>query len=146
MRWIHKTDSRRRGWHGSGFTLIELLVVLSILGLIAAFAGPRLFKSLGGAKTDAAKIQIENIAAGIDLYKLETGQYPPTLLALIEAPAGAERWNGPYLRKKTIPKDPWGRDFIYQFPGENGPFDLSSLGADGMPGGTGEDADVVGWE
>lgn len=130
----------------AGFTLIELLVVLSILGLIAAFAGPRLFKSLGGAKTDAAKIQIENISAGIDLYRLEIGSFPPELRALIEAPSGAERWNGPYLRKKVIPKDPWGRDFVYQLPGNHGPYDLYSLGADGAQGGDGEDADIVSWE
>lgn len=129
-----------------GFTLIELLVVLAILGMIAAFAGPRLFKSLGGAKSDAAKIQIDNLSAGIDLYKLEVGDYPPDLNALIEEPSGSDKWNGPYLRKKVIPKDPWGNEFVYRTPGENGPFDLLSLGADKSEGGEGEDRDVVSWE
>ncbi len=129
-----------------GFTLIELLVVLTILGMIAAFAAPQVFKYLGGAKSDSARIQIENLGATIDLYRLEVGSYPPTLEALVSRPAGAERWNGPYLKKSKVPKDPWGRDFIYRFPGEHGPYDLLSLGADGVEGGEGENADVTSWE
>ena len=129
-----------------GFTLIELLVVLAILALIASFAGPQVFKWLGGAKTDAAAIQIENLSAGIDLYKLDVGAYPPTLEALVAPPSGAERWNGPYLRKPVIPKDPWGREYVYRLPGQYGPYDLISLGADNVEGGEGEDRDVVSWE
>ena len=141
--------SRRRAsehTNARGLTLIELLVVLSILGLIAAFAGPRLFKSLGGAKADAAKIQIENLGAGIDLYKLELGEFPSDLNDLVEAPADNARWNGPYLRKKVVPKDPWGHDYVYRMPGEHGPYDLISLGADAVEGGDGEAADIVSWE
>jgi len=129
-----------------GFTLVELLVVLAILGMIAAFAAPRVFKYLGGARSDTARIQIENLSSGIDLYKLEMATYPPTLEALIEPPSGAQGWNGPYLRKRVIPKDPWGHDYVYRMPGEHGPYDLLSLGADHAEGGEGEDRDIVSWE
>jgi general secretion pathway protein G len=128
-----------------GFTLLELLVVLAILGLIATFAAPQVLKWLSGAKSDSARIQIEALGTGIDLYRLEVGSYPPDLEALVSQPSGVDRWNGPYLKKRTVPKDPWGRDFIYRYPGENGPYDLYTLGADGQEGGSGEDADVASW-
>ncbi|MDH3314430.1 MAG: type II secretion system major pseudopilin GspG [Gammaproteobacteria bacterium] len=128
-----------------GFTLLELLVVLAILGLIATFAAPQVLKWLSGAKSDSARIQIEALSTGIDLYRLEVGSYPPDLEALVSQPPGADRWDGPYLKKRTVPKDPWGRDYIYRYPGENGPYDLYTLGADGQEGGSGEDADVVSW-
>ena len=130
----------------SGFTLIELLVVLAILALIASFAGPQVFKWLGDSKSKSALVQIENLGSGIDLYRLEVGEYPPTLEALVSQPPGASRWSGPYLRKKTLPKDPWGNPFTYRAPGENGPYDLISLGADNIEGGEGEDRDIVSWE
>ena len=129
-----------------GFTLLELLVVLAILGLIATFAAPQVLKWLSGAKSDSARIQIEALGTGIDLYRLEVGSYPPDLEALVEQPAGADRWDGPYLKKRTVPKDPWGREYIYRYPGANGPYDLYTLGADGQEGGSGEDADVVSWQ
>ena len=130
----------------AGFTLIELLVVLAILALIASFAGPQVFKWLGDSKSKSAQVQIESLGSGIDLYKLEVGDYPPSLEALVRAPAGVARWNGPYLRKKVIPSDPWGNPFVYRIPGEHGPYDLYSLGADNIEGGEGEDRDVVSWE
>ncbi|MDH3412164.1 MAG: type II secretion system major pseudopilin GspG, partial [Gammaproteobacteria bacterium] len=97
-----------------GFTLLELLVVLAILGLIATFAAPQVLKWLSGAKSDSARIQIEALSTGIDLYRLEVGSYPPDLEALVSQPPGADRWDGPYLKKRTVPKDPWGRDYIYR--------------------------------
>ena len=133
--------SRKRG-----FTLLELLVVLAILGLIATFAAPRVLKWLSGARSDAARIQIDALGTGLDLYRLEVGRYPPTLEALVTKPSDADRWNGPYLKKIVVPKDPWGRDYVYRNPGENGPYDLVSLGADGAAGGEGEDRDVVSWQ
>ncbi len=136
----------RYGCPYRGFTLLELLVVLAILGLIAAFAAPQVFKYLTGAQVDSARIQIENIGTGIDLYRLEVGTYPPELEALIERPAGADRWNGPYLKKKVIPKDPWGHEYVYRYPGKNGPYDLLSLGADNAEGGDGDARDIVSWE
>ena len=131
-----------------GFTLLELLVVLVILGMLAALAGPRVMKYVSSAKSDTAQLQVEEFGAALDMYKLETGRYPNTqegLQALVEAPGGATNWNGPYLKKKTVPKDPWGADYIYASPGQHGAFDLSSLGADGREGGEGEDRDIVSW-
>lgn len=131
-----------------GFTLIELLVVLVILGLLAGLVGPRVLKYLGGAKSDTARLQIEEFGAGLDLFHLEVGRYPTTeegLSALTAKPTGIENWYGPYLKKKNIPADPWGNDYHYRSPGENGDYDLYSLGRDNSDGGEGEDADVVSW-
>ena len=131
-----------------GFTLIELLVVLVILGLLASLAGPKVMNYLGGAKSDSAHLQVEEFGASLDLFKLETGRYPTTqegLQALVQAPAGLTGWNGPYLKKKTLPKDPWGNEYIYVSPGQHGPYDLSSLGADNREGGDGENKDLTSW-
>ena len=145
-RFIFNAGQITSGRRATGFTLLELLVVLAILGLIATFAAPQVLKWLSGAKSDSARIQIEAVSSAIDLYRLEVGSYPPDLEALVTQPSGVDRWDGPYLRKKTVPKDPWGRDYIYRNPGENGPYDLYTLGADGQEGGSGEDADVVSWQ
>ena len=144
--------NRKRCWSrrvAAGFTLIELLVVLVILGLLAGLVGPRIMDQLGGAKTKTARLQIEDLSATLDLYRLEVGRYPTTsegLQALIEAPAGASRWNGPYLKKELIPKDPWDNDYQYRSPGEHGDFDLYSLGADNAPGGEDESQDIESWK
>ena len=119
---------------------------MAILGLMAALVGPRVFQSLGTAQADSAKVQIESLAAGIDLYRLEVGRLPPDLTALVQAPPNAPRWNGPYLRKKVLPKDPWDRPYLYRVPGQHHAYDLWSYGADGVAGGDGENADIVGWE
>lgn len=132
-----------------GFSLIELLVVLAILGLLAGLVGPQVLKFLGSSKTKTAKLQIEDLGAALDLYRLEVGRYPNAsegIVALVAQPSGAGNWNGPYLKKKDIPKDPWGNDYQYRFPGENGAYDLFSLGADNAEGGDGESRDVVSWE
>jgi general secretion pathway protein G len=131
-----------------GFTLVELLVVLIILGLIAAFAAPQVIKYVAGAKSDSAKIQIERLGGILDLYRLEVGRYPSAeegLIALVERPADAEGWNGPYVKKEDAVIDPWRRPYLYAFPGEHGDYDLYSLGADGQDGGEGEDRDVTSW-
>lgn len=131
-----------------GFTLIELLVVLVILGLLAALVAPRVLNRLGESKQKIARTQLEMLESALDQFKLDTGRYPTTeegLEALIKNP-GIKGWNGPYLKKNKIPKDPWGRDFIYKCPGEHGEYDLYSLGADGKPGGKGENADITSWE
>ncbi len=129
-----------------GFTLLEMLVVLTILALMAAVVAPRVLKSLGGARSDTALAQIAALGTGIDLYQLETGALPPTLQALVEKPPGVTRWNGPYLKKRVIPKDPWGNNYFYQAPGKNADYDLYSLGADRAPGGANEDRDINNWE
>ena len=132
----------------NGFTLIELLVVLVILGLLAGLVGPQVLRYTGSAKSDTARLQIEELGAGLDLFHLEVGRYPTTdegLVALTAEPAGVDNWNGPYLKKRDIPADPWGNTYHYRAPGENGDYDLYSLGRDNTDGGEGEDADVVSW-
>ncbi|MDF1584268.1 MAG: type II secretion system major pseudopilin GspG [Methyloprofundus sp.] len=133
----------------SGFTLIELLVVLAIIGLLAGLVGPQVMKHLGSSKSKAAKVQIEDLAGALDMYRMDAGRYPSTsegLKALVEKPADARAWNGPYLRKNNVPQDPWMYDYHYVSPGEHGSFDLYSLGADNAPGGEGENQDVNSWE
>ena len=133
----------------TGFTLVELLVVLAILGLIAGLVGPQIMKQLGSAKTDTAKLQIEDLGAALDIFYLENGRYPTSqegLNALVEKPAGLDNWNGPYLKKKNVPKDPWQNDYQYQSPGQNGEYDLYSYGADKQPGGDGKNRDINSWE
>lgn len=133
-----------------GFTLIELLVVLVILGMLAGLVGPQVMKYLGSAKSKTARLQVEELSTALDLYRLELGRYPAIeegLAVLVQAPAGMEtQWKGPYLKKKVLPKDPWGFDYHYRYPGEQGVYDLFSLGADNTAGGEGEDADILGWE
>ncbi len=137
--------SRRRG--ARGFTLIELLVVLVILGLIIGIVAPRAVDFLSGAKSDVAAIQVESLASALDLYRLDVGRYPTTqegLAALVVAPSGSSGWGGPYLDDEEVPRDPWNNAYVYQAPGPGGrAYRLMSLGADGQPGGEGEDADIV---
>ncbi|WP_428033769.1 type II secretion system major pseudopilin GspG [Amphritea sp.] len=132
-----------------GFTLLEILVVLVILGLLAGLVGPRVLKHLDSSKTKTAMLQIQELGAALDLYRLEVGSYPNTeqgLDALINAPEGVSSWNGPYLKKKVVRMDPWGHEYRYKFPGENGEYDLFSLGADNNEGGEGENADIASWK
>ena len=132
----------------AGFTLIELLVVLVILGLLAAFVAPQVLNYLGKAKTDVARAQVMNIASILDLYRLEVGRYPDQqegLDALLQPPADAERWNGPYVKKADALMDPWGAVYQYRMPGEYGAYDLYTLGADQAEGGEGEDQDITSW-
>jgi general secretion pathway protein G len=136
--------SRSRG--GSvGFTLVELLVVLAILTLLAGIVGPRVLGQLGGAKSRTAAVQIADIEKAMELFKLDVGRFPTTeegLEALATRPATVSSgWAGPYL-KGTIPNDPWGKPYRCQGAGPNGAIEILSLGADGAPGGEGENADV----
>lgn len=138
--------NRRR--NSAGFTLIELLVVLAILGLLIGLVTPQVIKYLGRAKTDAARVDLHNIEAALDLYRLDLGRYPSEqegLKALVEQPAGLDRWQGPYIKQKGVPTDPWGHPYHYRIPGEHGEYDLYSLGADDAPGGTGDNQDVTNW-
>jgi len=131
-----------------GFTLVELLVVLAILGLLAAIAVPQVMRQLGGAKSKAAEIQMEKLGGVLDLYRLEIGAYPTAaegMSALVDRPVSAPSWNGPYLKNRDSLIDPWGRPYQYRSPGDHGEYDLWSLGADGKPGGDGEDQDVASW-
>ena len=103
---------------------------------------------LSGSKSKTAKLQIEEFGGALDLYRLEVGRYPNTsegLEALVNKPSGATNWNGPYLKKKQIPKDPWNYEYHYSSPGEHGEYDLYSLGSDNADGGDGEAKDQVSW-
>ena len=135
--------------YNSGFTLLELLVVLGIIALLAGIVGPQVMKHMGAAKSKAARVQIEDLSAALDMYKLDVGKYPTTeqgLVALIESPSNSKRWNGPYLRKTKVPQDPWIQDYNFASPGQHGKFDLYSYGADEKEGGEGEDQDINSWE
>ncbi len=140
-----RTAPSRRLAPDAGLTLLELLVVITILTLLTVAIGTVALNYLGGAKADAARLQMEQIATGLDLYRLDLGRYPTEeegLDALVSAPAGAEGWNGPYLRKADALTDPWGAPFLYAVPGESGAYDLVSLGADGAEGGEDDAADL----
>ena len=135
----------RRALRPAGFTLIELLVVLAILGLLIGLVGPRFLGQLGGAKVKTAAIQIADLEKGLELFKLDVGRFPTNeegLEALVRKPPNARGWNGPYLKGNSVPEDPWGRAYKYAYPGATGEPEISSLGADGAPGGEGENADV----
>lgn len=129
-----------------GFTLLELLVVIVIIGLLAAYVGPKYFAQLGKSEVTVARAQMEAFEKSLDTYRLDIGRYPTTeegLQALVTAPPNAAgKWNGPYL-KKGVPLDPWGNQYAYRSPGAKGDFEISSLGKDGQPGGTGENADIA---
>jgi general secretion pathway protein G len=127
-----------------GFTLLELLVVIVIIGLLAAYVGPKYFSQLGKSEVTVAKAQIQAFDRALDTFRLDVGRYPTTeegLGGLITKPATAAKWNGPYL-KKEIPQDPWGHVYVYRSPGSKAEFEVLSYGKDGQPGGADENADI----
>jgi general secretion pathway protein G len=131
-----------------GFTLIELMIVLFILGLLAALVAPRLMGRVGKAKQKTAQAQIQLIATALDLFHLDVGRYPTDdegLKSLREKQENLPSWGGPYL-DKSVPNDPWARPYVYKFPGQHGPYDLYSLGADAAEGGDGENQDITNWQ
>jgi general secretion pathway protein G len=135
---------QQRTLKGAGFTLLELLVVIVIIGLLAGYVAPRYFAQVGKSEVQVARAQIDSLEKALDQYRLDTRHYPSAeqgLDALVTKPDGESGWTGPYL-KKAVPADPWGRAYVYRVPGSKGDFDLLSLGKDGQPGGTGEDADL----
>jgi general secretion pathway protein G len=134
-----------------GFTLIEIMLVVIIIGVLVAMVVPNIAGRSDQARKTAAKTDIEsNVSNALDLYQLDNGRYPSTeqgLNALITQPSADPapiKWNGPYLKKKKLPKDPWGHEYVYASPGEHNKesYDLSSLGADGVEG----KDDITNWE
>lgn len=124
----------------AGFTLVEMLVVITIIGLIMALVGPRVLGYLGESKVKAARIQIESFSAALDLFYLDNGRYPASnegLAALVQRPASANAWNGPYLRTGAVPLDPWGHPYLYKVPGDHAAYEIASRGPAGDAVGAG---------
>jgi general secretion pathway protein G len=144
---------KRRHLGSRGFTLIELLVVVIIIGILAGYIGPRIIGRPEEARRTKAEVQVAGIETALKLYRLDNGFYPSTdqgLQALVEPPSSGKipkKWrDGGYLDANRVPRDPWDNPFVYLSPGLQGDFDLSSYGADGEPGGDGDDRDINNWE
>lgn len=146
MTRFRENDLRSRVTAEDGYTLLELLIVMAILGLIIAFAAPQVMKYFSRSKTKAAEIQISNLSAALDLYRLDNGNYPSDgegLKALISPPENVKSWQGPYITRRDGILDPWGNPYVYHQQKGDQPFLILSLGADGKPGGEGENSDVT---
>ena len=124
-----------------GFTLIELLIVIVILGLLLSLVAPQMFSKVASSQRKTAKAQMQMLATALDTYRLDVGDYPPSLSELRQSIRPG--WEGPYLPRE-VPPDPWGHPYVYTVPGESGaPYSLKSYGKDGKPGGSGDDEDIV---
>ena len=137
-----------RGARSGAFTLVELLLVLVILGILASLVLPKFTGRTEQARVTAAQTQISTFGTALDAFEVDTGSYPrgqDGLNQLVAAPADVTNWRGPYL-KSEIPADPWGRPYQYLNPGVHGEVDVLSLGADGQPGGEGQNADIGSWQ
>jgi general secretion pathway protein G len=128
----------------AGFSLMELLVALVILALIVGLVAPQVLGYLGRAKTDSAKVQVDNLKSSLSLFLVDMGRYPSSsegLEALVKAPPGAANWRGPYVEDDAVPSDPWGKPYGYELTPDARPR-VFTLGADAAPGGEGENEDV----
>ena len=143
VRKRNSGSSRRN--QSRGFTLVELLLVLVILALIGGLVLPNIIGKAEGAKVKAAGSQISRLSMAVESFYLDTGTTPDSLDDLVNESGGVEGWNGPYVKASSL-KDPWGREYVYNYPGEHGDFDLYSLGADGQPGGEDKNADINSWD
>lgn len=128
-----------------GVSLLEVVIALALIALVAGLTAPKLIQTFGRAKSNAAKVQMQNVKAALQLFYIDVGRYPTEsegLAALTQAPQGIASWQGPYMDGFEGLTDPWGRVFVYRYPGESGSFELISLGRDGYQGGDGEDRDI----
>lgn len=144
LRKAHRNRAGRKG--EAGFTLVELLVVLVILVLLASIIGPRVIGYLGSARGKTAHVQIESLVTAMELFHVDVGRYPTSaegLSALVKSPGNVAGWNGPYLAKGDVPKDPWGKPYVYEAGQSGTSFTIKTLGADGKEGGTDENADIT---
>ena len=137
---------RARSRLPSGFTLLELLVVILIIGLLTGIVAPRFMSQISRSEVTTARAQIDAFRKAVEAFRIDNGRYPTTaegLAALLNAPADAPRWRGPYLQD-AIPADPWGSAYQYRSPGAAGrDYEITSLGRDRAPGGAGDDADIT---
>lgn len=120
--------------------------MLAIIGLIVGMVGPRLFNQLSGARVKTARLQMEQLAAALDIFYLDVGRYPTAaegLGALVRRPADTAGWNGPYIKGNEAPKDPWSAAYLYRAPGQSAPYELVTFGADRKEGGEGDAADIL---
>lgn len=143
---VRSARKRRRNAGQDGFTLVEMLVVITIIGMIMALVGPRVLNYLSESRVKAAKIQIQSLSSALDLFYLDAGRFPSSsegLAALTHPISGVNSWNGPYLKGGTVPKDPWGNQYVYKQPGEHTAYEIRSLGSDGQEGGTGTATDLT---
>ena len=145
---------RQRPWRRRGFTLIEIMAVVVIMGLLMGIVGTAVFSQIDKARVNTTRAQIDQLEAALTFYQMDNGRFPTTdqgLQALVERPTSApepRNYNAAgYLKKRQVPRDGWGNPYQYAMPGGNNPegFDLWSLGADGQPGGSGNDADLGNW-
>lgn len=138
------SDRRRESGRDAGYTLTEMLVVIAIIGLIAAVLTPNLMGQLGRARVKSAQLQLESVAAAVEMFHSDVGRYPTVgegLAALVKEPADAEGWTGPYLKSATSLKDPWNGQILYR--GGDETFEVVSLGSDRKAGGAGTKHDLV---
>jgi general secretion pathway protein G len=142
---VNRMNIKKVNRTSRGFTLVELLLVLVILALIGGLVLPGIIGKAEGAKVKAAGSQINRLSMAVESFYLDTGTTPDNLSELVGESSDVDGWNGPYVKKSSL-KDPWGREYIYTYPGEHGDFDIYSLGADGQPGGEGKNADINSWE
>ena len=141
MRMGKEKRDRRRG-----YTILEVLIVLGIISLIGAVVGLRLTGYLGKAKSDTARLEMDNLRTAVELFYVDVGRYPTEeegLAALLARPGDASRWDGPYITDEAGISDPWERPYGYALTAGTGTFKISTLGRDGVAGGEGEDADLT---
>jgi general secretion pathway protein G len=151
---LHKKEIETVGaHHQAGFTLIEIMVVVVIIGILAGIVGVNIVGRVGEARRESSRVQIQNFSNALEMYKMDNGFYPTSaqgLEALITPPTAGQVPKkfpmGGYMKKDSLPKDPYGSDYVYISPGVHGPFDIVSYGADGQPGGEDENADIASWE